>query len=205
MCCVDSAGNTEIICRNTKIGIFLIQFLGWCGRFILQYRLYLAFKALISLHTRSVRDFLCVCDAVASWSGTQKLLKSHRIPYSWIKNIPQLHPNPTQIGTSQGRLRVFSFELTKNTFYRMCILYPSVSVCVWVWVWMAEWQFSYTKVIWITIWPFTLKNLNIFNFEISGQIWPFSIKKGAKISEKPNFMAFPLYTSHLVVQAQTET
>ena len=53
---------------------------------------------------------------------------------------------------------------------------------------MTEWQFGHTQVIQITIQPITLKNINIFYFEMPGQIaiWPFSIKKGAKVSEQPN-------------------
>ena len=46
------------------------------------------------------------------------------------------------------------------------------------WVRTAEWQFGRTQVIRITIWLFTHKNINIYYFEISGQIAirPFSIK-----------------------------
>ena len=41
-----------------------------------------------------------------------------------------------------------------------------------------ELPFGHTQVIWITIQPFTLKNINIFYFEMSSQIaiQPFSIK-----------------------------
>ena len=35
---------------------------------------------------------------------------------------------------------------------------------------MAKWQFGHSQVIHITIWPFTLKNINNFYFEMSGQI-----------------------------------
>ena len=51
----------------------------------------------------------------------------------------------------------------------------------------------------ITIRPFTLKNRNIFYFEMSSQIaiQLFSIKKDAKISKQPN--------GHSAVHTQTET
>ena len=44
---------------------------------------------------------------------------------------------------------------------------------------MAEWQLGCIQVIPITIWSFILKNINIFYFEMSGQIaiQLFSIKK----------------------------
>ena len=70
---------------------------------------------------------------------------------------------------------------------------------------MAEWQFSHTQVIQITIQPFGHKNTNIFYFEMSGQItiWPFSIKKAWKFLSSQ--MAIQTYTCHSVVHPQTQT
>ena len=91
-----------------------------------------------------------------------------------------------------------------NTVNRECILDPSVSVCIWVWVWMAKWQFGYTKVIQITIWSFTLKNINIFYFEMCSQIAIelFSIKKAWQFLNSQ--MAVWPCTSHLAIHTQTQ-
>ena len=85
-----------------------------------------------------------------------------------------------------------------------CILYPSVSVCIWVWVWTAKWQFGHTQVIQITIWSFSLKNIQIFYFEMSSQIaiQLFSIKKVRKFLNSQ--MAIRPYRSHSAVHTQTQ-
>ena len=69
---------------------------------------------------------------------------------------------------------------------------------------MAEWQFSHTQVIGITIRPFTLKTYKYFLF---WNVWPnchsaIFNKKDMKISEQPNG---ELYTSHSAVYTQTQT
>ena len=69
---------------------------------------------------------------------------------------------------------------------------------------MAEWQFGCTQVIPITIWSFILKNINIFYFEMSGQIaiQLFSIKKARTFLNSQ--MAIRLYTSHSAIHTQTQ-
>ena len=64
---------------------------------------------------------------------------------------------------------------------------------------------GHTQVIRITIQLFTLKNINIFYFEMSGQIaiWLFSIKKARTFLNSQ--MAILLYTSHSAVHTQTES
>ena len=80
-----------------------------------------------------------------------------------------------------------------------------LSQCPFAFEFECEWQFGCAQVIWITIRSFTLKNINIFDFEMSGQIaiWPFSIKKAWKFLNSQ--MAIQPYTSHSAIYAQTQT
>ena len=69
---------------------------------------------------------------------------------------------------------------------------------------MVEWHFSSTQIIRITIQPFTLQNINISYFEMSGQIgiWPFSITKVSIFLNSQ--MAIRPYTSHSAIRTQTQ-
>ena len=88
--------------------------------------------------------------------------------------------------------------------WKLCILYPSVFVCHLHECEQPNGNLSTHKSFELPFRPFTLKNINIFYFEMSSQITMHAVfnKKGVKISEQPKgnsaiHQSFGLFTLKL--------
>ena len=153
--------------------------------------IYLSFKIYFLIDTNA-KIWTEIIDLVVLgrnyWSSCRVYRSNWVLKAIWFNRLFDDHWKQSFVleWNSQAFVLISKIKKARDAFMQ-CILYPSVSVSVWVWVWTAKWKFSHIQVIQITIQIFTLKNINIFYFEMSGQIviWPFSIKKGAKISEQP--------------------